>query len=127
LPIATFGSRACCDGEWRREADSMDFRVARAGLGSASMIVALSVTGCGLSAVAPSPSAPAPHAAATALLASPAPSMAAPLSTPVSPPPSSFRVKPGINGKIVFYRTDDARSTNTPFMIDPDGSHETAM
>jgi WD40 repeat protein len=32
---------------------------------------------------------------------------------------------PVITGeKIVFYRTDDARANNTPFMIDPDGSHE---
>jgi len=30
----------------------------------------------------------------------------------------------GADGKIVFYRTDDARSKNTPFMIDPDGSNE---
>jgi Tol biopolymer transport system component len=33
----------------------------------------------------------------------------------------------GGNGPIVFYRTDDARSTNTPFMVDPNGSHETAL
>ena len=109
----------------------MDLRVARAGLGSASLIVALSVTGCGLSTASPSPNTPAPNAAATALLVSPAPSIANPVSTPasttVSPPPTSLRVRPEINGKIVFYRTDDARSTNTPFMINPDGSHETEM
>src|SRR5580765_3497277 len=106
----------------------MALRVARAGLSSASMIVALSVTGCGMSTLTPSPSAPTPHAAATALLASPAPSIATPVSTPASTPStSSLRVQAGINGKIVFYRTDDARSTNTPFMIDADGSHETPM
>jgi Periplasmic component of the Tol biopolymer transport system len=33
----------------------------------------------------------------------------------------------GGNGAIVFYRTDNARSTNTPFMVGPDGSHETAL
>ncbi|MEA2576906.1 MAG: hypothetical protein QOD78_494, partial [Chloroflexota bacterium] len=33
----------------------------------------------------------------------------------------------GGNGPIVFYRTDSARSTNTPFMVEPDGSHETAL
>jgi hypothetical protein len=33
----------------------------------------------------------------------------------------------GGNGAIVFYRTDNARSTNTPFMVEPDGSHETAL
>ena len=33
----------------------------------------------------------------------------------------------GANGPIAFYRTDDARSTNTPFSIDPDGSHETQL
>ena len=33
----------------------------------------------------------------------------------------------GGNGAIVFYRTDNARSTNTAFMIDPDGSHETQL
>ena len=33
----------------------------------------------------------------------------------------------GGNGAIVFYRTDTARSTNTPFMVEPDGSHETAL
>jgi len=33
----------------------------------------------------------------------------------------------GANGPIMFYRTDDARSTNTPFMVDPDGSGETAL
>src|SRR5207237_6068883 len=27
----------------------------------------------------------------------------------------------------VFYRTDDARSTNSPFIIDADGTHETAL
>jgi Tol biopolymer transport system component len=31
------------------------------------------------------------------------------------------------NGPIMFYRTDAARSTNTPFMVDPNGSHETAL
>jgi Tol biopolymer transport system component len=30
----------------------------------------------------------------------------------------------GPSGKIVFNRTDDARSMNTPFMVDPDGSNE---
>jgi dipeptidyl aminopeptidase/acylaminoacyl peptidase len=39
----------------------------------------------------------------------------------------SQRAKPGVNGRIVFYRTDDARSTNTPFIIDADGSHETML
>jgi Tol biopolymer transport system component len=33
----------------------------------------------------------------------------------------------GGNGAIVFYRTDNARSTNSPFMVGPDGSHETAL
>ena len=33
----------------------------------------------------------------------------------------------GGNGAIVFYRTDNARSTNIPFMVEPDGSHETAL
>jgi Tol biopolymer transport system component len=32
-----------------------------------------------------------------------------------------------VNGRIVFYRTDDARTTNTPFIIDSDGSHETKL
>jgi Tol biopolymer transport system component len=49
-------------------------------------------------------------------------------SASVSPrPTSASRAKAGVNGKIVFYRTDDARSTNTPFMIDADGSHEAAL
>jgi len=50
--------------------------------------------------------------------------MPAPSSTPTT---SSLRANLGINGKIVFFRTDDARSTNTPFIIDADGSHETAL
>jgi Tol biopolymer transport system component len=33
----------------------------------------------------------------------------------------------GSNGPIMFYRTDDARSTNSPFTINPDGSGETAL
>lgn len=37
------------------------------------------------------------------------------------------RTSIGGNGRIMFYRTDAARTTNAPFMVDPDGSHETAL
>jgi Tol biopolymer transport system component len=62
--------------------------------------------------------------------------------TPTSTPPPATHlatVEPSVaaatgqsiglpaNGLIVFYRTDDARLTNTPFSIEPDGSHETEM
>jgi Tol biopolymer transport system component len=50
--------------------------------------------------------------------------MPPPRSVPTAP---SVRAKPGINGRIVFYRTDDARSTNTPFMIDAAGTNEVAL
>lgn len=33
----------------------------------------------------------------------------------------------GPSGAIVFYRTDDARSANTPFIIDPSGSNEAQL
>ena len=33
----------------------------------------------------------------------------------------------GGNGRIMFYRTDAARTTDAPFMVDPDGSDETAL
>ena len=89
----------------------------RARKGAASVVVvALLVGGCGSVTVSPSPSAmSAPVPTAISSTGTPAPSTSAGPSNAAS----------GADGTIVFYRTDDARSMNTPFSIDPDGSHET--
>src|SRR5258705_1656970 len=75
---------------------------------------------CSTAAPASSPTGPA---ATQAQAATSVPAMSQP--TP-GPTPFDAGVLPK-NGLIVFYRTDDARSTNTPFSIEPDGTHETKL
>ena len=91
---------------------------------AAAIVVALLVGGCGSATVAPGPSATSRASQSAAA----APSIFSTVSTPpASSASSSSHARSGINGKIVFYRTDDARSTNTPFMIDADGSNEIGL
>jgi Tol biopolymer transport system component len=91
---------------------------------TAVVVVALLVGGCGSATVAPSPSATGRASQSGAA----APSTFSTVSTPLaSSASSSSHARFGINGKIVFYRTDDARSTNTPFTIDADGSNEIGL
>jgi len=91
---------------------------------TAVVVVALLVGGCGSATVAPGPSATSGASQSAAAAPSPFSTVSTPL---VSSASSSSRARFGINGKIVFYRTDDARSTNTPFMIDADGSNEIGL
>ena len=91
---------------------------------TAVVVVALLVGGCGSATVAPGPSTTGRASQSAAA----APSTFSTVSTPLaSSASSSSHARSGINGKIVFYRTDDARSTNTPFMIDADGSNEIGL
>jgi Tol biopolymer transport system component len=85
--------------------------------------LAMLVSGCGSSTPGSSAIATTEPIVASTSTASATPT----LSTPASPPRPPSRTKPAVNGKIVFYGTDDARSRNTPFMIDADGSNETAL
>ena len=138
LPTATQLVARRTRGRPRREKDMDRFVIHRgrasqkatrrsARAASALLVAGSLLGGCG--AVAPSPSATPAVRADPSI---PGPAASAPPAPPAPParsssPISGLRARPGVNGKIVFYRTDDARSTNTPFMIDPDGSHETAL
>jgi len=62
--------------------------------------------------------------ASTAASVAPSHSLQAPSPTPAAATPVPSLSSLSANGRIVFYRTDDARTTDTPFVIDPDGSGE---
>src|SRR6267142_1996763 len=98
----------------RPEAMGLGKRVAA--LGTMTILVAA----CGGTSSAPTRTAPS-TAAQSAPTASPEAS---------KPTPADTKLEAGerpTNGRIVFYRTDDARSTNTPFSIQPDGTNETEL
>jgi WD40-like Beta Propeller Repeat len=87
--------------------------------------VVVLVAACSTGPAAPaSPTAPS--------LSSPAATAEASVLTTIAPSPVAAiptvpRLPFAADGLIVFYRTNDARSNNTPFMIDPDGSNETEL
>ena len=79
--------------------------------------IALVVSACG-SVTSPAANPPTSAPPPAAHVATPEPTVATATRQPIALP---------ANGRIVFYRTDDARTTNTPFSVDPDGSHETEL
>jgi hypothetical protein len=91
-----------------------------AALVSAVLVFGLLASGCAPGNIPPSPGA-TNQAAPSAVAAQ----STAPTGSASATPQCLDRT--GVNGRIVFNRTDDDRSTNSPFVIDADGSHETAL